>query len=601
MPPDPLFDPTITVLVTLVLSLGLFVTDALRYDLIAIGVVLVLAGTRCLTPEQAFAGFSSKAVILIASMYIFSASVTRWGVAEALGKRLLASERGGEAGLTLRLMLLTGLLSGVLSNTGVVALMIPMVSAVARSRGIPISVLLMPMAYASLIGGLLSLVATSKNLAVNGVLAKVGSEPLGLFEFSHYGLIILGIGCLFFIWPGRRFLNRAREHESLSEHYKVPRFITEVLIEPSSNLINRSVSQLDLFKQYGVNVLGIVRAGEEGSILAPGPYNRVRREDTLILQGEPDALLRLQAQETMRLRASVGSGEHRLDSADVSLVEVVLPPESRLVGSTLAEADFQASTGLNVLAFSREGEVRTKRLSDRRLATGDTLLVQGHQRDLERVARQRELLVLGEINPPAQGRGAMITVALLAAVLLFAALNWLPLSVAALAGAMALIGTRCLTIKEAYQSLDPVVLVLVGGMLAMGEAFNEWRLGEDIALHLRSLGDFATNPYVLLAMILVISTILAQLATHIAAAVIMAEVAARLAQQLEFSDRPFLMAVLTGCSCSFMSPVAHPANTMIMGAGDYRYKDFLRVGTPLTIVISVMAWFVLPILWPFQP
>lgn len=590
-------EPSTIVLLTLAGSLLLFLTDALRYDVVALLVVLVLAGTRCLSPQDAFAGFSSKAVILIASMYVFSAAIGRWGVAEAMGQRLLANLAGGETRLCLQVMLVTGLLSGFLSNTGVVAIMIPIVTAVARDRRIPVSTILIPLSYASLVGGLLSLVATSKNVAVNERLGQMGSEPWGLFEFTPYGLLMLALATAFMTLVGRRMLPRGRVAEGLAQHYQVPKFVTEVLVEPNSTMINRTVGDIERLAEIGVSVLGIVRDGEE-SIMAPGPYNRIRRADTLVLQGEPEAILRAQKSFELKLVTSARAGDIRLDSSDVRLIEVVVPSGSRLVGHTLVEAEFEARTGLNVLGLSSGGEIEA-RLGQRRLVVGDTLLIQGHEHDIERARRDREVLVLGEVPKRLIGRGGLVTLGLLLGVLVAAGTHLMPLSVAALAGAIGLVLFRCIPIEEAYRAIDFMVLVMIGGMLALGLAFKSSGLAEDIAQWVFSIGAGTPDPRLLLAVILIATALLTQVATHIAAALIMTEVSAELAVQMGISDRAFVMGVLTAASCAFMSPVAHVANAMVVGPGDYRYRDFLKVGTPLTLFILVAAWLVLPVFWPF--
>jgi len=590
-------EPSTIVLLTLAGSLILFLTDALRYDVIALLVVLVLAGTRCLSPQDAYAGFSSKAVILIASMYVFSAAIGRWGVAEAMSQRLLSNTGGGETRLCLRVMLVTGVLSGFLSNTGVVAIMIPIVTAVARDRRTPVSTILIPMSYASLVGGLLSLVATSKNVAVNGRLEQMGSATWGLFEFTPYGLVLLALGTVFMTLIGRRFLPRGRVADELTEHYQVPKFVTEVLVEPNSTMINRTVGDIERLTAVGVHVLGIVREGD-GSIMAPGPYNRIRRADTLILQGEPDAIMRAQKDFELKLVTSANAGDIRLDSSDVQLIEVVVPSGSRLEGHTLGEAEFEARTGLNVLGLSSGGEIQS-RLLDHRLGLGDTLLVQGHERDIQRARREREVLVLGEIPKRLIGRGGLVTLGLLVGVLLAAGLNLLPISVAALSGAIGLVLFRCIPIEEAYRAIDFMVLVMIGGMLALGLAFKSSGLAEDVATWISSVGAGTPDPRLMLAVILVASVLLTQVATHIAAALIMTDIAAELAIQMGISDRAFVMGVLTATSCAFMSPVAHVANAMVVGPGDYRYRDFLKVGTPLTLFLLVAAWFLLPVFWPF--
>ncbi len=597
----PLFDPATIVLATIAVSLLLFVTEAVRYDLIAIGVATVLAATGVLSPTEAFGGFSSPAVVLIAAMYVFGAAFTRWGIAEALGARVLGrAAEMSEATLVVRIVLLAALLSGVLSNAGVVAILIPVLSGVARRARLPVSKLLMPLAFGSLLGGLLSVIATSKNLAVNGIMAELGHEPLALFEFTPYGLCLLAIGTLYFVFPGRQLLPSKRVDETLSEHYQVRRFVTEVLIEPSSNLINRSVADADIFKEYGVAVLGIVRP-DSTTVLAPGAYNRIRRDDVLILQGEPDDILRLQNDETLSLVSSAKMADTQIVAGDVQLVEAVVPAGSDLQGRTLAGVDFPERTGVNVLALSKHGEVHPGRISETQLEVGDTLLIQGHDRDIERIRRSRELLILGELETQPIGRGGLISLLTLAGVLLVAFLGWMPLSVTALTGALVLFLTRSVPGKDIYQHVDAQALILIGGMLALGQAFSVSGLDRDLTEELRSFGGLFASPRLLIVVLMLATAVLTQVTTHIAAATIMTPIALSFADELLIDDRSFVMAVITGASLAFMSPVAHQANAMVVGPGDYRYRDFLRVGTPLTVLLFACAAFLIPLLFGVRP
>ena len=595
----PLLDPQILIVATLVGSLLLFVTDALRYDMIAVLVVLVLSATRVLTPTEAFSGFAHPAVILVAAMYVFAAAVSRTGVTELLGARIVGGGTLSEPWLALRIMLVAGTMSAVLSNAAVVATLIPVLGMVARRTQISISRLLMPLAYGSLLGGLCSVIGTSKNIAVNGMIEDLGYEPLGLFEFSLYGFALLGLGSLYFLGPGRLLLPRGRESTTLSEHYQVPKFITEVLVDPSSTLINRAVGEPELFERYGVTLLGLVRSQGEASVLAPGPYNRIRSDDVIILQGEPEAIVRMRHDLGLPERPGVKVGAQSLASSDVLLVESVVPAGSRLAGMTLTEARFRESTGCNVLAVSKSGDVDARRTGEMRLEVGDALLLQGHAPDVAHVRDERLLIVLGEVEVGKVGRGTWVTMALLALVLILAALKVLPLAVAALGGAAALVLLNLVRAEDVKRAVDWSVLILIGGMLALGLAFEKFHLDKDIAHWLTGLGESNMGPLLALGIILLGTNVLTQLVSHVAAAVVMTPVALSLAQELVVSDRPFVMAVLTGASLSFMSPVAHQANAMIMGPGDYRYRDFLKAGTPLTIILLAAAWLLLPLFFPF--
>lgn len=593
------FEPAHIVLATLAVSLVLFVTDALRYDLIALAVAVVLAATGVLSPEQSFAGLASPAVMLVASMYVFGAAMTRSGLAETIGQRFLASGTGGELGLTLRIVVLAGLLSSVLSNAGVVAILIPVCSNIAEQRRIPVSRLMMPLAYGSLLGGLVTVIATSKNLAVNGVLERAGAQAFTLFEFSHYGLILLVCGCLYFVGPGRWLLPKGRVDESLSEHFQVREFVTEVLIEPSSTLINRSLADADFFGENQVSVLGIVRP-DANTVLAPGPYNRLRMGDTLILQGPPNAILNLRERLGLKQVESATVGDAQLRSADVQLVEAVIPAGSSLVGQSLVDADFVQRTGLNVMALSQAGAVDNDSFNRTPLDVGDSLLIQGHERDIERARRSREVLILGRHEVGAPGRTAFLSVAVLIVVLLVGFLQWMPLSVAAVGGAIVLVIAGAVPAKEVYRVIDWQTLMLIGGMLALGEAFQRSGLADSLAHRFETLTPTLGNPYLIVASLMLATAALTQVTTHIAAAVIMAPVALSIAERLGIDDRALVMSVLTGASLAFMSPVAHQANAMVMGPGDYRYRDYLRVGTPLTVFLFVVATALLPLLWPFE-
>ena len=594
-----ILDPQNIVLATLAASLVLFVTDALRYDAVAILVVLVLAATGTLDKEDAFAGFAHPAVILVASMYAFATAVSKTGITEGLCNKLIdGQEKTGESWMALRIVLITGLMSSVLSNAAVVATMIPVLGVVARRSDIPISRLLMPMAFGSLLGGMLTLIGTSKNIAVNGVIERAGAEPFGLFDFSGFGFALLVVGALYFWGPGRALLPRRRMEQTLTEHYQVPKFLTEVLVQPGSALINRAVAEIDVLARYGISLLGLVREGGE-EVLAPGPYNRVRSDDVLILQGEPEAIVRMRTDLSLEERAEVDVGDVRLTAGDVRLVEAVVPPTSRLIGTTLREADFRDTTNLNVLAIAKHGELEPSRIRSTPLSVGDTLLLQGHDPDLERVTKSRDLILLDEYDARPLGRPALTVVLLLALVLGIGGFTPIHISVAALAGAVGLVLLRVVTPEEVRKGMDLSVLVLIGGMLSLGKAFQDHGLSNRVADWMMGMGGgLADQPLLVIALLFTTTMLLTQVINHVAAGVMMAPVALSLAEALDWSDRPLLMAVFTGAEFAFMSPVAHQANAMIMGPGDYRYRDFLRCGAPLTILLVIVGTVLIPIFWP---
>ena len=603
----PLFDPALVVLALLALSLVLFVAEVVRYDLVALAVACGLVLGGALPARTAFEGFSSEAVVLIACMYVFGHAFTRSGAAEVLSRQVLRGRVTSERGLVARVTVLSGLLSSVLSNTGVVATMIPICNGLARRKRLSISRLLMPMAFGSLLGGLVTVLATSTNLVINQSLRDAGVAPFSLFEFSHLGLALLAVGSLYLVGPGRALLPRSPVGQSLSERYQVPRFVTEILVEPTSTLINRAVADIEVFARHSVTVLGLVRGGGESPLLAPGPYNRVRADDTLILQGSPEDILALSEEVPLRERKYVDTSDARLVSDDVRLVEALIPAGSELAGATLARAEFRTRTGLNVVAISKSSGVQLQRLLEVELEVGDTLLVQGHLRDLERARQGREVLVLSEVGTPRFARNGWITILTLLGVLLAAALlPGLSLGALALAGVLTLVGLRVVRTDEAYRAIDWGVVFLVGGMLALGRAFQEHVLDPE---RTRSASDLLaglvaeglTTPTVLLAGLLGATVLLTQVLNNASTAVIMTPIALEVAGAAGLGARPFLMAVVAGSSLGFLSPVAHQANAMILGPGGYRYRDFLRVGAPLTVLLVLASVALIPVLWPFVP
>ncbi|MDE0891978.1 MAG: SLC13 family permease [Planctomycetota bacterium] len=588
------------VLATLAVALVLFITDALRYEVISVGVAVILAATRVLEPEEAFSGFSSPAVFLVAAMYVFGAAFTRWGVTESIGQRFLGGTEQSERMLVFRIVMLSGLLSSFLSNAGVVAILIPVLGTLSRETKIPASRLFMPLAYGSLLGGLVTLIGTSKNLAVNAVLVDCNAEPFGLFDFSLLGICLLSIGGLYFLGPGLYLLPKKREEESLTEHYHVREFVTEMLVKPSSTLINRTVGDVELLKDHGVSVLGIARP-DSSVILAPGAYNRIQADDTLILQGEPDAILAARKALDLQSADPIEVGGSTLQSADVALVEAIIPPGSSLLGRSLNESEYQAHSSLNVIALSKGGELQSAGIRQLALEVGDTLLIQGHLRDIERAKRDREIVILEQKKLQPIGRGGLLTVSALVIVLLVSLTGVMDIWVAALAGALFLVAARVIAPNEVHQAIDWTALIMIGGMLALGKAFQHSGLADEVAIFISAFGGSGAfgGPHLILALFLVVTGLLTQLTTHIAAAVIMAPIAVSTAAGMSIGDRPFLMAVLASTTFAFMSPVAHQANTMVMGPGDYRYKDFLRAGTPLTILEYIAAFFLIPVFFPF--
>jgi di/tricarboxylate transporter len=533
-------------------------------------------------------------------MYVFGYSVSKWGLAEELGQRLLL--RGNpdtisETRLIIRLTLVAGLLSGILSNAGVVAALIPVISSVSRRTKIPVSRLLIPLSYACLLGGMVTVIGTSKNIAVNDLYRSMTStatssgREFGLFEFSLFGICLLLALTLFMIGPGRRLLPTRRVEEDLAEHFEATRYVSELRVPENSPLIGKPLIDAGLNEHDGLRVLGIMRS-DSADVLAPGRYNVIRAGDALLLQGDSQTILRASRALDLvaeHLPASV------LKSDDVTLVEAVVPAGSELSGRTLKGVDFAASTGLNVLGLYQHGEIHRTKLGRVQLEVGDSLLIQGHPPDIERMRRSRALLILDEVRTPLEGRGAMITLALLVAVVSLTALTPLHISTSALLGVIGLLALGTVTAGEIRAAIDFPVLILIGGMMALGTAFQSTGIAELVA---HGIAAATLGPTLILFILMATTMGLTQVMNHVAAALIMTPVAVDLDQRMpEVSEKALLMAVLTGASLAFMTPVAHQCNAMVVGPGDYKYRDFLKVGTPLTVVLLGLSMLLIPLFW----
>ncbi|MSR62199.1 MAG: SLC13 family permease [Planctomycetes bacterium] len=591
-------DPAWVVSLTLLASFVLLFSDKLRYDIVALLVVITLVLTGALEANEAFAGFSSEAVIVVGCMCVFGHAMSRWGVAEGLCQRLFKNPNTSEAGMVARLSFVAAIFAAFMTDTAVVGVLIPIAHALSRQRKISISRLLLPISFGCFLGDLLLVVGSAKNIALNGAVAGLGGRPFSMFEFTHFGACVLVLGVAYLAGPGRKLLPRSAVPESLSEQYQIPKFVTEVVVEEGSDLIGRMTSELRWARDYNVPLLGVVRGEAEKTELVPSPYTRLEKGDLLIVQGEPENVLRLQRDLRLQLGQRANVGDTMLRSDDVQLVEAVVPASSHLIGRTLAESDFRARTGLHVLAISKHGKVVVQKIGRTALDVGDTLLIQGHRPDVERARREREILVLGEHEQLRIGPKAWVTVGLLLAVLLLAGFGVMTLGIAALAGAVGLVLTGCVPAREVYEAVDWVVLILIGGMLALGKAFDKHELGAALANWVTSIDALASHPHLVVVGLCLLAVILAQAATSVGTAVLLAPVALSLAAQLHVSERAFLMAVLCGTNCAFLSPVANAANAMVVGPGGYRFRDFLRAGLPLTILIVVMAGVLIPIFWP---
>jgi di/tricarboxylate transporter len=614
------------VLAILTAALVLFVTEWLRVDVVAFAVVVALALTGVLTPEQAFAGFSNPAVLTIAALFIIGGAVMNSGLAGALGRRVLRVAGESEARLIIVLMGAVALLSSIMSDTGTVAVLLPAVVAVARGAKIAPSKLLIPLSFGALLGGAATQIGTPPNIIVSDLLVEAGIKPFGFFSFTPMGVTLIAIGLLFMLFIGRRVLpargtsiesQRVETPEELVELYRLPEDLFRLRVRRTSALAGKTLSEADLRGEFNLNVLDVRRAGVdrpvEGPRLAallsedqersiPEPSYPFQKDDLLIVQGDAQDITQAAARWSLGVQPAEAADEEVLLNEEVGVAEVLLPPRSSLVGKTLVEVRFGSRFNLSVLGIQRPDQKKILELKDTRLQFGDILLVQGPWRAILTLReRRRDFVVMGQPEGTYRGvlkRNAILVSLIIAGMLLTMITKLLPLATASWLAALALVLAGTIDMDDAYQSIDWRSVVLIAGMLPMSTALEQVQVVDWAAMALTGwLGTL--GPHAVLAGIFIFTSTFTQLLSNTATTVLLAPVALISAQTLGVQPQAFLMAVALAASTAFASPVASPVNTLVMGAGGYRFGDYLKVGGPLILLSLAASILLLPVLFPF--
>lgn len=574
----------------------LFISEKLRPDVTALSVLAVLAVTGLIRPDQALYGFANPATAVVAAMFVISAGLVRTGMVDWLVRRIDLVAGRGRGRLLLVLGLSAALLSTFIVNTAIVAIFIPVTFALAKSRRIPVSGLLMPLAFASQLGGVCTLIGSSTNILMNAVAVANGMEGFSLFEFAPLGLVLAAVGMLYLLLLSGRLLPRRQASYQKIDKYRLTDYLTELRVGEDSPLTGH---RWTTFKDPAVREIDLV-----GLIRADKPVHHpsrtvIRKDDALLIRGDVPGLLKFRDRFKLFARAGSRIDDRRLSSGEADLIEALVPPRSPLVGQTPEGADFRRRFGGLVLALQRRSSIIRERLGSIRLQAGDTLLMQSAPGSVERILRSSDLIVTSRLTELHLRRDrALIALGLLAAVILLTALGWLPLLTAVLLGAVGMILFGCLTPDEAYRSIDWQVIILLGGILPLGLALQQtgtavW-LAELLIRPLSSLG-----PAAVLAALYLLAALMTEGMSSPAAAVLLAPIALSAAASLGVSPRPLLVAVTVAASTSFATPIGFQTNTMIYGPGGYRFFDYTRTGGPLNLLFWVISTLLIPVIWPF--
>lgn len=586
-------------LAIIALAMLLFATEKLRVDVIALLVLLTVVLTGLIGPEEAFAGFANPAVVTVWAVYIVSGALFKTGVADVMGERIARLAGGSEPRLIAVIMLTCGIMSAFMNNVGATAMLLPAVIGISRQTKIPASRLLIPLSFSSLLGGELTLIGTPANILAAGILTDRGLADLAFFDFVPTGLVVFATGILYMVFLGRHLLPTRERPQDRSTAYQLREYVSEIQIVPDSKLVGQTLLDSRLGADYDLIVIALERENE--TPITPHRDTRFQPQDLLLVKGAAENLMR--ARLDLGLTIETGSQEELadLETEETTVVEATLAPHSRIVGRNLREVRFRDRFGFTVLAIYRQGEVITQRLRDVRLQFGDALLMQGHPHRLPSLQQQDDFLVLEPVALELRRRAkAPLAVGTMILVLVLVILAGFHISVAMVIGAVLMVLAGCLTMDEAYQSIDWRTVFLVAGMLPLGTAMATTGTARFLAdLLLGAVGGW--GPLALLAGIYLLVALITQPMSNAAAVVLVAPIAIDTALSLGADPKPFVMATVIGAATSFLTPVGHKANVLVFGPGGYRFFDYTRVGWLLTIALVIVTLVFLPLIWPLFP
>jgi di/tricarboxylate transporter len=573
----------------------LFIWGRLRYDLVAILALLAAVFTGVVPHGEAFRGFGDDIVIIVASALVVSAAVARSGVMEAVLHRVSSHVTSVQGQIVLLVTAVT-ILSAFVKNIGALAMMIPVALLVARRLKASPSCFLMPMAFGSLLGGLVTLVGTSPNIIVSRVRGELTGQPFGMFDFAPVGLGLAVAGVVFLVFGFRLLPGRRKAKGTIDEALDIPDYMTEARVTAASVVTGRTVGDLVRFCNDKVMVTGIVRHKTVRMPLLPDAI--LLEGDILLLEGDPEALERAVARARLELEGG-DRPTHTARAADeIAGIEAVVGPRSILIGQTAKRMTLHEHFNINLLAVSRSGQHFTERLRDIVLQAGDVLVLKGDLTRLPGTLRELGCLPLAErairLGNVRQG---LVPVAVLGSAMALTAVGALPVASAFLTAAVLMVLLGALSLREAYAAIDPPILVMLGALIPVSEAIRTTGGADLIA---RGLSDLAGTlpPYGALALVMLAAMAVTPFLNNAATVLVMAPVAVSFAQQLGYRPDAFLMAVAVGAACDFLTPIGHQCNTLVMGPGGYRFGDYWRLGLPLSILVLVLGVPLILLVWP---
>ncbi len=589
------------VLGLVLLTFILFVTEKFSLDVTALLILTILFIGGFLSVEEAMSGFSNPAVIIISLLFILSHALQKTRILEYLIVRInqLVS-RSRPLGLGVYLLTIA-FASALMNNTAIVAIFMPVTIRLAHRYRMSPSKLLIPLSYAAIMGGTLTLVGTSTNLIVNSIYINNDGQPLGMFEFAKFGWITLTIGIIYVLTIAPKILPSRTVTSSLTQSYHMAGYLTEMKLSKDSPLVGSSCQQRNISQNYDVIVLDIQRG--DRLITYKVGNEKLQADDILFVKGSVESFLQMKEVEKVSLLTDEKLTQNELEQEDNILIECMVTDQSNLIGKTIVNSNFRKRFYAFILAIRREGSIIRNKIAHVLIQSYDTLLIYGGRKELSKLANTSGFILLGEVEEQlVKVRFWWVSIISIVFTILFAAVGLLPIIKGALLSVVILLALRIITPNEAYQSIHWQVIILIAALIPLGTVIETTGtasfIGDSIAQLVRLFSD-SYQPYILLGITYLITMILTEVSSNTATAIIMTPIVLSLAAKMGIDARPLIFGVCFAASASFSTPVGYQTNLMVYGPGGYKFSDFIKVGLPLSITLWLTAIIFIPMIWSF--
>ena len=589
----------VVVLSVLLSAVILFITEKIPVDLVALILMVILLLSGIITPEEGLSGFSNPATATVGAMLVLSAGLFKSGAVNLLGPWLHWLNKRGSGVALLAMMIGVGGISAFINNTAAVAMLLPTLMNTARETRISPSKLLMPLSFASMFGGVCTLIGTSTNILVSSIAERYGEPGLGMFEMTRLGLVFFAAGTVYMLAAGLKLIPDRQLDDDLTKRFDMSEYLTEIVLLPQAKSVGTTIVDSPLSRDIDLEILEVRRS--TGRLPFPDPLTVLQSGDILLVRCNVGEITRLQEREGVALKSEMHWRDKDLESDDTRLMEAVVAPYSVLDGRSLKSIRFRDNFGATVLAIRHHEVVAHENLNARTLRGGDMLLLKVRKDSFERLRDSPAFVMMSDVGLPTFRTQKLLTaLGIVAGVVGAATLNFVPIVVSAVTGCVLLVLTGCLTMEEAYDAIEWRIIFMLAGVLTLGVALE--KTGAALLLSnwlIATVGIW--GPMALLSAFYLMTSLLTEAMSNNATAALLTPIAISAAQSMGVNPRPFLMAIAFAASSSFMTPVGYQTNTLIYGPGRYTFADFFRIGTPLNILFWVLATVMIPIFWPFQP